>query len=61
MFIVEVNEEGTEAAAATAIVNTFGCAMPIEEKFVFKADHPFLFLIYNEYLQMILAMGKVFH
>ena len=58
---VEVNEEGTEAAAATAIVNLYGCAMPIEEKFVFKADHPFLFLIYNEYLQTILGMGKVFH
>ena len=58
---VEVNEEGTEAAVATAIVKTFGCAMPIEEKFVFKAAHPFLFLIYNEYLQTILGMGKVFH
>ena len=58
---VEVNEEGTEAAAATAIVMTFGCAMPLEEKFVFKADHPFLFFICDEYLQSILFMGKVFH
>ena len=58
---VEVNEEGAEAAAATAIVMTFGCAMPVEEKFVFKADHPFLFFIYDEYLQTILFMGKVFH
>ena len=56
---VEVNEEGTEAAAATAMIMNQRCAMPIKEKFVFKADHPFLFFIYDERMQSVLFMGKV--
>ena len=56
---VEVNEEGTEAAAATAMIMNRRCAMPIKEKFVFKADHPFLFFIYDERMQSVLFMGKV--
>ncbi|KAK4825721.1 hypothetical protein QYF61_002139 [Mycteria americana] len=39
---VEVNEEGTEAAAATAGVMMLRCAMIVPE---FTADHPFLFFI----------------
>ncbi|GAH09704.1 unnamed protein product [marine sediment metagenome] len=38
---VEVNEEGTEAAAATAVV----IKEAISEKTVFNADHPFIFMI----------------
>ena len=53
---VEVNEEGTEAAAATAIIMEL-TAMP-DEKF-FIADHPFIFLIQHEETGAILFMGKV--
>ena len=42
---IDVYEEGTEAAAATALVMTFGSAGP---RFIeFRADHPFIFLIHS--------------
>ena len=57
---VEVNEEGTEAAAATAVImEDYGGGssepMPIE----FKADHPFIFFIEHRDTGQILFMGKV--
>lgn len=56
---VEVNEEGTEAAAATAVVMGFGCSAPrfIETKFV--VDHPFMFLIRSRDPDIVLFMGSV--
>jgi len=42
---VEVNEEGTEAAAATAVVMYESAIMKEELIPVFKADHPFAFII----------------
>ncbi|WP_299239228.1 serpin family protein [Sulfurihydrogenibium sp.] len=54
---VEVNEEGTEAAAATAVVMDTK-ALLIEE-LVFKADHPFIFLIRDKKTGSILFMGRV--
>jgi serpin B len=55
---VSVDEEGTEAAAATAVVmklsGPVGPAIP-----VFKADHPFIFLIQDRETGNILFMGKV--
>jgi serpin B len=42
---VDVTEEGTEAAAATALVMRAGAMMREPPPEVFKADHPFLFLI----------------
>uniref|UniRef100_A0A0D3FL84 Serpin domain-containing protein n=1 Tax=Oryza barthii TaxID=65489 RepID=A0A0D3FL84_9ORYZ len=53
---VEVNEEGTEAAAATAAVITLRSA-PIAEDFV--ADHPFLFLIREDMTGVVLFVGHV--
>ncbi|XP_034980720.1 serpin B6 [Zootoca vivipara] len=52
---VEVNEEGTEAAAATAAVMNMRCA-----RFVpcVTADHPFLFLIRHNKTQSILFYGR---
>lgn len=50
---VEVNEEGTEAAAATA-VPMFRSAPP-----VFRADHPFLFAIRDRKSGVILFLGRV--
>ena len=59
---VDVNEEGTEAAAATAVaVSPSAMVMPEAPKppIVFKADHPFLFLIRHEKSGAILFMGRV--
>lgn len=42
---ITVGEEGTEAAAATAIVGEAGAAAPPEGAVEFVADHPFAFAI----------------
>ncbi|MBN3313105.1 SPB10 protein, partial [Atractosteus spatula] len=52
---VEVNEEGTEAAAATAAVMMMRCAR-ISTRFT--ADHPFLFFIRHNKSQNILFYGR---
>jgi len=54
---VEVNEEGTEAAAATAVVMRMTC-IPAPPK-VFRADHPFLFMILDRKNGTLLFMGRV--
>ena len=57
---VEVNEEGTEAAAATAVVMWGKGAVPAESPVpVFRADHPFIFLIQDNTSGNILFMGRV--
>lgn len=53
---VEVNEEGTEAAAVTAVLSRAGGAPKIN---VFRADHPFLFFIRDRKSGIILFMGRV--
>ncbi len=53
---VEVNEEGTEAAAATGAVMQV-TSMPMPPK-VFRADHPFIFIIMGPNDE-ILFMGRV--
>jgi serpin B len=56
---VDVNEEGTEAAAATAVVMRL-TSMPVEEPVpLFRADHPFIFLIQDDETGNILFMGRV--
>jgi serpin B len=52
---IEVNEEGTEAAAATGVVMTH--ALHIES--IFRADHPFIFIIKDNRSGSILFMGRV--
>ncbi|CAN2390566.1 SERine Proteinase INhibitors [Pristimantis euphronides] len=52
---VEINEEGTEAAAATAGILT-ARIRPIVQKF--KADRPFLFFIKHNKTNCILFFGK---
>ncbi|NOQ86034.1 MAG: serpin family protein, partial [Deltaproteobacteria bacterium] len=54
---VDVNEEGTEAAAATAVAMKF-LSMPAPPP-VFRADHPFLFLIRHNSSESILFLGRV--
>jgi len=56
---VDVNEEGTEAAAATAIgMRAAAMRMP-PPPIVFQADHPFLFMIRNTKTGGILFLGRV--
>ncbi len=60
---INVDEKGTEAAAATAVVMEKATAMP--PRFqpppppVFRADHPFIFLIRDNHSGGILFMGRV--
>ena len=54
---IDVNEDGTEAAAATAVVvGLRGIAPP---PVIFKADRPFVFLIQENATGSILFMGRV--
>jgi serpin B len=57
---VETNEEGTEAAAATAVVMTREGMMQKPVKIpIFRADHPFVFIILHRPSKCILFMGRV--
>jgi serpin B len=60
--VVEVNEEGSEAAAATAIIVKLKASVfpPKEPKvYEFKADHPFVFFIRDNRNGMILFVGQI--
>ncbi|KAF3444924.1 hypothetical protein FNV43_RR14617 [Rhamnella rubrinervis] len=52
---IEVNEEGTEAAASTAALIRNCCASTIS----FVADHPFLFMIREEIHGIVFFIGAV--
>ncbi len=56
---VNVDEKGTEAAAATAVVMKMTAMRPSSDIKVFNADHPFLFLIKDNTTGSILFMGKI--
>ena len=63
---VAVDEQGTEAAAATAIIGVLGSAAATGVAMrktairpIFRADHPFIFIIKDNVSQSILFMGKV--
>ncbi|NQT21492.1 MAG: serpin family protein [Planctomycetes bacterium] len=58
---IEVNEEGTEAAAATTGVHfSFGCSASVRPPRVdFHADHPFLFLIVDNKSRSVLFAGWI--
>jgi serpin B len=58
---VEVNEEGTEAAAATAVlmIRCAGLSRPAPKPIIFEADHPFLFFIRDRKTNAVLFSGRV--
>ncbi|HPF37472.1 MAG TPA: serpin family protein [Phycisphaerae bacterium] len=60
---VQVNEEGTEAAAATAVLMAVGAAAPRVDMLPFtpefRADRPFLFLIRDRVSGVILFVGRI--
>jgi serpin B len=53
---IEVNEQGTEAAAATGVSMRLTAA-PAGE--VFRADRPFVFLIRDVETGLVMFMGRV--
>ncbi|MBN2291663.1 MAG: hypothetical protein JXM70_04515 [Pirellulales bacterium] len=57
---VDVDESGTEAAAATVIAGAFGGSIMItpSEPPEFRADHPFVFLIRDNRTGSILFLGR---
>jgi serpin B len=55
---VEVNEEGTEAAAATAVAVIAAGSLEPRIK-IFNADHPFIFVIQESATGNILFLGRV--
>jgi serpin B len=57
---IDVNEEGTEAAAATSVTMRTMAMRPVEQAPpVFRADHPFVFLIRDNRSDSILFMGRM--
>ena len=56
--VVDVNEEGTEAAAATAVVMMTRMAIIHDLPEEFKCNRPFLFVIHETDSNGILFMGK---
>jgi serpin B len=58
---IDVNEKGTEAAAATGVVMRQLAVRRIipEKPIVFRADHPFVFLIRDRHSGSVLFMGRV--
>jgi serpin B len=57
---VDVNEEGTEAAAATAVtMRALAMPAPQAPPPVFRADHPFVFMIRDNRSASILFMGRM--
>ena len=60
---IQVDEQGTEAAAATAVImDAFVTSIPVFPPLppeVFNADHPFAFLIRDNQTDSILFMGRV--
>lgn len=56
---VDVNEEGTEAAAATAVATPKSSAGRTLPPVHFRADHPFIFMIQDMDSGTILFMGRI--
>lgn len=57
---IDVNEEGTEASAATA-VRVMRCLSLPEKNIIFNAERPFLFIIHKPSTNTILFCGRVCH
>ncbi|WP_224363545.1 serpin family protein [Hyalangium versicolor] len=56
---IKLDEEGTEAAAATAVVMAARSALRPNAPKEFRADHPFLFFLRDTRSGMVLFMGRV--
>jgi serpin B len=56
---IDVYEEGTEATAATGIFVSIGAIKVRIKPIIFRADHPFIFIIQEKETGNILFMGRV--
>ena len=57
---VNVDEIGTEAVAITSMFATAVSGSPISlDPVIFRADHPFIFAIWDDETNVILFMGKM--
>jgi len=57
---IELDEKGTEAAAATAVAMAYaGAAAPTQKPIELKADRPFLFAIQHAASGACLFLGRV--
>ena len=56
---VQVDEEGTEAAAVTSVEFGVTSSGPPNDNFYFRADHPFVFCIREARNNTVLFIGKV--
>jgi serpin B len=56
---VAVDEKGTEAAAATGVAMKPAMATPPKPRAVFRADHPFVFVLRERQTGSILFMGRL--
>jgi serpin B len=57
--MIDVNEEGSEAAAATAVVMSMKATATHATPATFRADRPFIFMIIHKPTDSILFMGRV--
>ncbi|XP_076316018.1 intracellular coagulation inhibitor 2-like [Tachypleus tridentatus] len=57
--MIEVNEEGSEAAAVTGVILIKSASVHEDRVQIFNVDHPFLFIIRDKISGMILFMGSV--
>ncbi len=56
---IDINEERTEAAAVTEVKHRSGSGVGLRtEPVVFKANHPFIFMIVDERTKGIIFMGR---
>ena len=59
--VMEIDESGTEASAATAVITSRSASVGNNTRpILFKADHPFIFLIREKSTGIILFMGNLF-
>jgi serpin B len=56
--VIDVNEESTEAAAATGVGMVMASAAPVAPE-MFKVDHPFLFYLVDDTTGAILFQGRI--
>ena len=59
MTSIEVNEEGTEASAVGLLIGSLMESDSIPPVPIFRADHPFIFLIIDKSIEIPLFIGRV--
>jgi serpin B len=56
---LDINEERTQAAAASGFAVAGGGRGTRQDPYVFKADHPFIFAIRDRATEEILFLGRL--